>query len=82
MLSLVLSVVAYLVASVLITRYLEGMGVPKGMTRGFVVFVLALAVAYGMAFLVDLVSARSASGPNEQLSAQQKIPDKWPGLRR
>ena len=57
MLSLVLSTVAYFVASVFIRRYLEGMGIPKDMTRGLVVFVLALAVAYGVAFLVDFVSA-------------------------
>ena len=57
MLSLVLSTVAYFVASVFIRRYLEDMGIPKDMTRGLVVFVLSLAVAYGVAFLVDFVSA-------------------------
>jgi hypothetical protein len=30
------------------------MDIPKTMTRGIVVFVLALAVAYGIAFLVEL----------------------------
>jgi hypothetical protein len=54
MLSIVLSTVAYFVASFFIKRYLEDMGIPKGMTRGLVVFVLAIAVAYGIAFLVDL----------------------------
>ena len=57
MLSLVLSTVAFFVASVFIHRYLEDMGIPKDMTRGLVVFVLSLAVAYGVAFLVDFVSA-------------------------
>ena len=57
MLSLVLSTVAFFVASVSIKRYLDGVGIPKDMTRGLVVFVLALAVAYGVAFLVDLISA-------------------------
>ena len=56
MLSLVLSVVAYFVASVFIRRYLEDMGIPKDMTRALVVFVLSLAVAYGVAFLVNFVS--------------------------
>jgi len=55
MLSLVLSTVAYFAASFFIKRHLEGMGIPKSMTRGLVVFVLALAVAYGVAFLVDLL---------------------------
>ena len=56
MLNLVLSIVSYFVANVFIKRYLEDMGIPRGMTRGLVVFVLALAVAYGVTFLVDPVS--------------------------
>ena len=57
MLSLVLSTVAYFVASFFLRRYLEDMGIPRSMTRGLVVFVLALAVAYGVAFLVDAIWA-------------------------
>jgi hypothetical protein len=53
MLGIVLSTVAFLVASYLIKRYLDEIGIPKTMVRGMVVFVLALAVAYGVAFLVD-----------------------------
>jgi hypothetical protein len=53
--SIVVSTVAYFVASFFIKRYLEDMGIPKGMTRGLVVFTLALAVSYGVAFLVDLI---------------------------
>jgi len=30
--------------------------VPKTMTRGLLIFVLALAIAYGVAFIVDLVA--------------------------
>jgi hypothetical protein len=56
MTSLVLSTVAFFVASFYIKRYLDGIGVPKTMTRGLVVFVLALAVAYGVAFIVDLAT--------------------------
>ncbi len=55
MTSLVLSTIAFFVASFYIKRYLDGIGVPKTMTRGLVIFVLALAVAYGVAFIVDLV---------------------------
>jgi len=55
MLSLVLSTVAYFVAAFFIKRHLDGMGIPKTMTRGLVVFVLAAAVAYGVAFLIDLL---------------------------
>ena len=55
MTSLVLSTIAFFVAGFYIKRYLDGIGVPKTMTRGLVIFVLALAVAYGVAFIVDLV---------------------------
>jgi hypothetical protein len=54
MLSIVLSTVAFFAASFFIKRHLDDMGIPKTMTRGLVVFVLAAAVAYGVAFLVDL----------------------------
>ena len=55
MLSLVVSTIAFFVASYFIKRYLEEMGVPKGMTRGISVFVLALVLAYGAAWIVDLL---------------------------
>ena len=54
MTSLVLSTVAFFVASFFIKRYLDGIGVPKTVTRGLVIFVLALAIAYGVAFIVGL----------------------------
>jgi len=53
MLSLILSTIAFFVASFYIKRYLDGMGLPKTMVRGLVVFVLALAAAYAVAFVVD-----------------------------
>ena len=54
---LVLSTIAYFVASFFIKRHLEEMGIPKGMTRSIVIFVASLAAAYGVAFLVDRVLA-------------------------
>ena len=57
MLSLVISTIAYFVASYFIKRYLNGIGVPKSMTRGLVIFVLALAIAYSVAFIVDRAAA-------------------------
>ncbi len=56
LLSLVVSTIAFFVGSFYIKRYLDGIGVPKTMTRGLVIFVLALAIAYGVAFIVDLVT--------------------------
>jgi hypothetical protein len=57
MLSLIVSTVAFFVASHFIKRYLNEIGVPKTMTRGLVVFALALAIAYGVAFVVDRAAA-------------------------
>ena len=57
MLSLLLSTVAYFIASYLLKRYLDGMDIPKGLTRSFVIFTLALAVAYGVAAIVDWIVA-------------------------
>jgi hypothetical protein len=56
MLSLALATIAFFVASYLIKRYLDEIGVPKTAVRGLVVFVLALAAAYGVAFIVDRVA--------------------------
>ena len=55
MLSFFLSTIAFFVAGFFIRRYLDDMGVPKGMTRGLVVFVIALAAAYAVAWIVDLI---------------------------
>jgi hypothetical protein len=55
MLSFFLSTIAFFVAGFFIRRYLDDMGVPKGMTRGLVVFVIALAAAYGVAWIVELI---------------------------
>jgi hypothetical protein len=51
--SLVWSTVAFFLASFFLNRYLQQMGIPKGMTRSLVVFSVALAVAYGVAALID-----------------------------
>jgi hypothetical protein len=56
MLSLVLSTLAFFVAAYFIKRYLDGMDIPKGMTRSIVVFTLALAVSYGVALIVDWIA--------------------------
>jgi hypothetical protein len=54
MLSLILSFIAFFVASYFIRRYLDEMEIPRTMTRGIVILVLALGVSYGVAFLVGL----------------------------
>jgi hypothetical protein len=57
MLSIVVSTIAFFVAAFFVKRWLDGMGIPKTMTRSFVVFVAAAMVSYGVAFVVDLVIA-------------------------
>ena len=55
MTSILVSTAVYFVAAFFIKRQLVEMGIPGGMTRGAVIFVLAAVVAYGAAYLVDLV---------------------------
>jgi hypothetical protein len=57
MLSLVVSTIVFFVASYFIKRYLDEVDIPKGLTRSIVIFVLALAMAYGVAALVDWVAS-------------------------
>jgi hypothetical protein len=55
MTNIVVSTIAYFVAAFYIKRYLVEMGIPKGMTRGMVVFVGAAVVSYGVSYLVGLI---------------------------
>lgn len=56
MLSFFLSTIAFVFAAYFIRRYLDQIGIPKSMSRGIVVFVAALLIAYGVAWLVDAVA--------------------------
>ena len=53
MASFFLSTFAFFIGAYFVRRYLEDMGIPRTFTRGVVVFVVALLLAYGVAFLVD-----------------------------
>jgi len=56
MVSLVVSTIVFFVASYLLKKKFDDMDVPKGMTRAFTIFVLAAAISYGVAWLIDLVA--------------------------
>jgi VIT1/CCC1 family predicted Fe2+/Mn2+ transporter len=56
-LSFFISTVAFVFAAYFIRGYLDGMGIPKSISRAAVVFVAALLIAYGVAFVVDLLVA-------------------------
>ena len=53
MLSIFLSTVAFFVATYYLKRYLEDMGIPKGMTRGALIFSIALLISYLVAVAAD-----------------------------
>ena len=54
--SLVASTIAFFVASYFIKRWMDENDIPKGMTRNLTVFTLAIAVAYGVGWLVDRIA--------------------------
>jgi hypothetical protein len=56
MASFFISTFAFFVSAYLIKRKLESWDIPGGMTRGTVVFVLALFVAYAVGYVVDLIA--------------------------
>lgn len=53
MLSIVISTFVFFAAAFFLKRYLDGIGIPKGLTRSTVIFCAALLLAYGAAFVVD-----------------------------
>ena len=57
MLSLVISTIAFFVASYYIKRWADDNDFPKGMTRSISIFVFALAISYAVAWIVDKVTA-------------------------
>jgi VIT1/CCC1 family predicted Fe2+/Mn2+ transporter len=56
-LSLVVSTIAFFVASWFIKRWADDNDIPKGMTRNVSVFVLAAGVSYAVALLIDKLAA-------------------------
>lgn len=54
MVSLVVSTIAFFVASYFLKKQFDEMDIPKGMVRGFTIFVLAAAISYGVAWVIDL----------------------------
>jgi hypothetical protein len=54
--SIVISTIAFFVASYYIKRWADDNDIPKGITRSISIFVLAIALAYGVAWVVDRVA--------------------------
>jgi hypothetical protein len=58
MLSLILSTIAFFIASYFIKRYLDNANIPKGLTRSTLIFSLALAISYGVSVMVDWITPK------------------------
>lgn len=55
MLSILFSTIAFFVATYYLRRYLDGMDIPKSMTRGTLIFTAALLISYLVAWLVNFL---------------------------
>lgn len=51
--SLIVSTIAFFVASHFIRRWMDDNDIPKGMTRSLTVLTLALALSYGAGWIVE-----------------------------
>jgi hypothetical protein len=54
--NIVVSTIAFFVASYFIKRWMDENDIPKGMTRSVTIFVLAVAVSYGVGWVVDHIA--------------------------
>ena len=54
--SILVSTIAFFVASYFIKRWMDENDIPKGVTRSLAIFALAVAVSYGVGWLVGLVA--------------------------
>jgi hypothetical protein len=71
MLSLIISTIVFFVAAWFANHYLNEHGIPKGMTRGVLVFMLASLVSWGAGTMVDWAQVK-IEGPQ---AAAQDIGD-------
>lgn len=55
MLSIALATIAFLASSYILTRYLDSMDIPKGVTRGTLIFSVALVISYLVSLATDYV---------------------------
>jgi len=53
MAGIIVSTIAFFVASFYLKRYFDGTDLPRGMTRNVTIFALALVVAYAVGWAVD-----------------------------
>ena len=80
MLDLVLSTIAFFVASFFINRYLNEQGINKGMARGILVFVLASVVSFITSSTVDWIDAEAQGGTKNLANAAPLHSDEFSQL--
>jgi predicted PurR-regulated permease PerM len=67
--NIIISTIVFFIAAWYIRRYLDEQGIPKGMSRSLMVFVVAFAVSWGSGEAVDwLVGTQPAAQPSGDLS--------------
>jgi hypothetical protein len=66
MLNLTISTIVFFVAAWFLNRYLDEQGIPKGMTRGVVVLVLASLMSWGVGWAVEWAQTK-VEGPQATL---------------
>jgi len=68
--NLIISTIVFFIAAWYAHRYLDEQGIPKGMTRGMLVFVLASLVAWGAGEVVDWTQEKTEGPqPSEQITS-------------
>ena len=68
MLNLTISTIVFFVAAWFLNHYLDEQEIPKGMTRGIVVLVLASLMSWGAGWAVDWAQVK-AEGPQAMQTA-------------
>jgi hypothetical protein len=70
--NIIISTIVFVVAAWYLRGFLEAQGLPKGMTRGLLVFVLAYAVSWGSGELVDWAHEK-IYGPEPVSQTQEEL---------
>ena len=69
MLNLTISTIVFFVAAWFLNNYLDEQGIPKGLTRGVLVVVLASLMSWGAGWAVDWAKIQ-VEGPQASMQAQ------------
>jgi hypothetical protein len=70
--NLIISTIVFFMSARYLHRYLEEQGLPKGMTRGMLVFTLASLVSWGSAEMVDWIEGK-IEGPQPAVQTSDNL---------